>query len=442
MGNQKWAILLVIIFALAIRIGWVAHLPTDNKSLWALPDQVEYYEIAQNVLRGKGFHFWDKRFFSEIIPNSTIGDVHAFRMPGYPLIVAACGGKIAIVRVVQAILDASTVLAAYLLARRWMSERPALLAAILVAVNPFLIYFSGLMLSETVFVAMLAWGMVLLTRETSPSPGTPGEGWGEGSVLFDSQTGGQKNPHPARDTGVLPRVRGRGGLIHASLGVVLLALSIHIRPSAMLLPILLPLVIRRDWKLPIIGALAVVLVLLPWAIRNKRLLGEWVWTTTNSGFTLYDGFNPKATGASDQSFIKDMPQLKEMNEVDRSRYLSARAQSYIATNLPRVASLTFNKIARTWSPIPLSEQFGSRKLYRLVGGAYSVVLFGLVVVALFRCNLPKNVLLFLLMPAVYFTVIHAMSVGSLRYRLPAEVPLAVLAASVIGIADRRLSTVD
>ena len=30
------------------------------------------------------------------------------------------------------------------------------------AVNPFLIYFSGLILSETLFTAMMVWGMVLL----------------------------------------------------------------------------------------------------------------------------------------------------------------------------------------------------------------------------------------------------------------------------------------
>jgi hypothetical protein len=34
----------------------------------------------------------------------------------------------------------------------------------------------------------------------------------------------------------------------------------------------------------------------------------------------------------------------------------------------------------------------------------------------------------LLIPAIYFTLVHAMSIGSLRYRVPVEPELAVLAA--------------
>ena len=67
----------------------------------------------------------------------------------------------AVVRLAQALLDTSTVLAIYLLARRFREERGALVAAAIVAVNPFLIYFSGLVLSETLFTAMLAWGLYL-----------------------------------------------------------------------------------------------------------------------------------------------------------------------------------------------------------------------------------------------------------------------------------------
>jgi 4-amino-4-deoxy-L-arabinose transferase-like glycosyltransferase len=422
----------VLLIALLVRLGWVLMLPSDKGTLWSLPDQVEYYKIAQNLLIGKGFHFWDDRFD---------GDVHAFRMPGYPLFVAACGAKITTVRVAQAFIDTSTVLAMYLLARRWLSERNALIAAILVAVNPFLIYFSGLMLSETVFVAMLAWGMYLIV------PGTRGNGL-TGSRSSRHVERSETSPSPQSTPGSeIPRVaRNDVSLSSTSsvvvLGLLLLALSVYIRPSAMLLPVVLPLILRRSWIYPLVGAALVVAVLLPWGIRNKRLLGSWVWTTTNSGVTLYDGFNPDATGASDQRFLKTMPQLKEMSELERSQYLSARAQNYIATSLPRVVSLTFTKIARTWSPVPLSDQFGSRKLYRIVGGGYAIILFGLVVWSVISSSLPRSYKLYLLTPALYFTLVHALSVGSLRYRIPAEAPMAVLGSAVIGMkrntADCRL----
>ena len=91
-----------------MRIAWAAAQPADDRSLDALPDQVEYLSLARNLLSGRGLHFYDARF----------QDVsYAFRTPGYPLWVAAFGAKVRVVRVAQAVLDTSTVLAVYLLAR-------------------------------------------------------------------------------------------------------------------------------------------------------------------------------------------------------------------------------------------------------------------------------------------------------------------------------------
>ena len=125
-------------------------------------------------------------------------------------------------------------------------------------------------------------------------------------------------------------------------GAITLALSVLVRPSAVFLPVGLgisSMVVNRNrggpyqsrW-LPPVGAVMLILtalVLVPWAYRNSRVLGKWIWTTTNTGITAYDGFNPHATGASDQSFVKTMPQLRSMPEVERSRYLWDCAMQYI-----------------------------------------------------------------------------------------------------------------
>jgi hypothetical protein len=187
-------------------------------------------------------------------------------------------------------------------------------------------------------------------------------------------------------------------------------------------------------------------VLAPWAYRNWRVLGHWIWTSTNTGFTAYDGFNPDATGASDQRFWRDMPQLSEMSEVQRSQYLTERARAYVRQHPRRAIELAGKKAGRMWSPMPLSDEFG-RPLYVAAALAFSLPIDLLVMLGLWRrCGEPADVpatattdtiarinpgapaKMFLLMPAVYLTVIHALSVGSLRYRIPAEVPMAVLAA--------------
>src|SRR5204862_3367923 len=126
-------------------------------------------------------------------------DVYAYRAPGYPLLIATCGGNVRAIRLAQAALDTSTALAAYLLARRWLAPRASFIAALLVALNPFLIYFSGLILSETLFIALLAWGMLLITLPIA--------------------AGQRTRPLPI-------------------FGMLLLALSILVRPSVLLLPLI------------------------------------------------------------------------------------------------------------------------------------------------------------------------------------------------------------
>jgi hypothetical protein len=78
--------------------------------------------------------------------------------------------------------------------------------------------------------------------------------------------------------------------------------------------------------------------------------------------------------------------------------------------------------------VPLSEEYRQPK-YQLVGLLYSLPLDILVIVGLARWSLPRAAKVFLMAPALYFTVVHALSVGSLRYRIPVEAPMAVIAAS-------------
>jgi 4-amino-4-deoxy-L-arabinose transferase-like glycosyltransferase len=323
--------------------------------------------------------------------------------------VAACGAHLPLIRIAQAVIDTSSILAVYLLARRWLDRWPARLAAAFIALNPFLIYFSGLILSETLFSAMLIWGMTLL--------------------------------------GYRPDARRWIG------GLVLLVLSIHVRPSASGLPFLLILAgiamnrqIGRpyNWRrLMVMGTLAIAMTLaalLPWALRNKQVVHAWIWTTTNGGITLYDGLHANASGASDQTFVRSMPELKLMDEVGRSNYFSELAFGFARQNPAEAIRLGLIKIARTWSPIPLSVEYGTDRRLVAVAAIYMVPLFSLVLIGLLFGGASKSAKVFLLVPAVYFTVIHAMSVGSLRYRIPADLPMAVIAGFALQVLLDRVGS--
>ena len=283
----------ILLLALLLRVGWGLTRSGSEAALDALPDQREYLSLAENLLREGDLHFHDPRLDVEL---------YAYRTPGYPLFLAACGANPRLALLAQAILDTSTVFAVYLLAvllaGRASGTGWPLLGALAVALNPFLIYFSGLLLSETLFTTLLAWGMVLLVA---------------GSVSY---SGGH------RQLGCWIA----GGSV--------LAIAILVRPAAIFLPIglaTLSSLLNRSGgtayhrrKLLMVSTLqlmAMALVLLPWAYRNRLILHEWIFTTTNGGITLYDGFNRDATGGSDQSFVRNMPQLALLGEVERSRHL-------------------------------------------------------------------------------------------------------------------------
>lgn len=375
----------LLLMGLAVRLGWSLSRASDMQSLSILPDQVEYLQAGSNVLSGQGMWFLDPRFGQQI---------WAGRMPGYPLIVAACNADVQVIRIVQAVLDLSTAVAVFLIARRWLDWRRALLACGCVIFNPLLVYFSGLVLSETVYVAMLTWSVYFVLKQRT-----------------------------------------------VILGLLLCALAIHVRPSGIIMPLALSALAPWIWGyarparnallLLIVTAGITCLVLAPWAIRNHAVFGRTIWLTTNGGITLYDGVRPGATGASDQAFVETTPQLQSMTELQRDDYFNHLSSDAIHADPLRIIKLALIKTARTWSPIPLSDQFGSNLLYVLVGLCYEAPLLLLAAWGLCRSELPWQVRLLLVGPAILITLMHAITIGSLRYRLPAEPLLAVIAVSVV-----------
>lgn len=385
------ALLLVLLIGLALRVGLAFYLPSDEAFLERLPDQLEYLGLAESLLERGELAIVDERY-------AAPQPLRAQRMPGYPLFVALCGAEVTAVRLAQALIDTLTALAAFLVGKSLLGPRYGLLAGAGVVINPYFVYFSQLILTETAFSALLAWGTVglLMARR---------RGW------------------------------------HWWWGIGLIVLSVHLRPTGALLAVAMAFMAAllpgrhpsrptSHWPLApgLTTCLLVAIALLPWAIRNQAVLGQWVWTTTNGGITLYDGLNvDNTTGGSDQGFVARMPQLGLMSEVERDAYLSRLAMEEVQDNPWRAIVLGGRKALRTWSPVPLSEL--DRPAYVAVGLLYSLPLFALAILGVFLGRIPLPAKLLLLTPAVVLTLAHAVTVGSLRYRLPAEPMLCVLAAA-------------
>ncbi|MBI5758429.1 MAG: hypothetical protein HZA46_07920, partial [Planctomycetales bacterium] len=184
---------------------------------------------------------------------------------------------------------------------------------------------------------------------------------------------------------------------------------------------------RAGWMQSCLLLAGLIVTLSPWVIRNYLATGHPVVTTLWVGPSLYDGLNPQATGDSDMTFIEQDGVYDRMSEYDADQHYRRAARVFVTENPGRAIQLAFAKLTRFWSPVPNAAQFGNAWV-RIGVLACFVPLVVLAIVGWWHTWRDVSRWLLPLAPIVYFSLVHAVFVGSLRYRLPAEYPLAVLAA--------------
>lgn len=277
-------------------------------------------------------------------------------------------------------------------------RRVGIAAGLLVACDPFLVFFSSLILTETPFTAALI-GLWIALWKTVRAPSA--RGWIVVGIL----------------AAVCVYLR------ESSLGLVV--------AGPILVAVSKPVVIRSLWG-PVVVLGIVVLTLIPWAARNRAVTGHWCWLTHRGGITLYDGVGPQATGASDLGDIKQCEAVRGLDEVAWDRHFWRQAIESIRSDPGRIVRLAGLKLARMWNPIPNVETYRSSSVW-LISAGWTIPMFvlaavGVVVVTLRRESGGVLAALLLLLPAIYFSVLHSVFVGSVRYRIPALPMLSILAA--------------
>jgi hypothetical protein len=178
--------------------------------------------------------------------------------------------------------------------------------------------------------------------------------------------------------------------------------------------------------------------LAPWTIRNAVVTGNFVPTTLWVGPSLYDGLHPGATGASDMQFIERDGLYRRMSEYDVDQHYRRAAWEFVRAHPGRAIQLALIKLERYWNPIPNADQF---RQWPIRAGVALFFIPGLALAIYGGWTVRRNFWGRFLCgaPILYFAAVHAVFVGSLRYRLPTEYPLLVLTA--VGIrALQRLVT--
>jgi 4-amino-4-deoxy-L-arabinose transferase-like glycosyltransferase len=400
-----WIVLGALVLRLAAAV-WLQHvLDVQQRHFLITGDAEGYWELGREIAQGEPYQLYD--------PPRRVE-----RMPGYPAFVAASirlseawgispERQYFVARLLLAVVGTLNCWLVARLGRELFDEPTGNLAAAIAAIAPPLIGFSVILLSETLF----ATGLLLCL-------------WSMARLTLSAAAGGG-----------LPRL-----LAWAALTGLSIALAVYVRPSWLLAApgcaVLFALWMAKKHSVVrgLVPAAAVVLVaygaLVPWAERNHRVTGHWVFTTLWVGPSLYDGFNPHATGDSDLKFVDDDRLSERMSEYDVDQHYRTEAWRFVREHPGRAAWLTLEKIKRYWMMWPNAKQFAG-VLPKIAIAAYFIPLL-LAAVGGWLAG-PRNVWAWTLTlgPILYFAAIHSLFLGSLRYRLPAEYPLCI--ASAVGL---------
>lgn len=403
-ATARWMVPAILLLAIALRLGVILAFPITPRT-----DSFWYLERGREIAAGLGYQ--------------EGGFPTAFWPVGYPALIALAtwmfGPTLLGPILFNLIAQGVTILLILWLARRLgAGEGAARVAALLYALYPAHIAYSGDTAAETTATAVMLAGIALV-------------------------------------------VKGRRRIGWALVGGLVLGLAMLMRPQMMLFPPFLvgALWLARgvDWRrgfvlLALIVA-GMVVTVAPWTMRNQAVLGAPVLVSTNGGIALQAGANDLADGGYFQ--IEKSPLWAQVGipfadrverQVEIDRRLKAMATGWIGDHPVRWGLLGFRKMALLW--LKDSDGFWSldashpdrATLWKVLQGLNQLFYMAVLALALigtaraaraaWRGRKGAEMLVAAIVP-VFCTILAFGFTGQTRYHYPAMPFVMILAAWVI-----------
>ncbi len=344
--------------------------------MWAYPDQ--YFPDAMAY----------KTIGKEIFSGETI--TNNIYMPLYPILsYLTGGGKIQILT--DIFISVISVWLIFLLSMHLFQNRlAALLSASVAALYPHFLFYSVSGLTEIFYTSLLLFSFVLFYKKQ---------------------------------------------MIWA---IIISILALLVRPTLDLLnPIIVILFVisvhGMDWKK--IGKylgiyfFAYVVIMSPWWIHQYQKYDTFVRLNLGEGVVLYAGNNPlNRSGGGINGVDVDESRFREMNPVVRNSAQKEAAFEYIVNNPGRFIELSGLKFMRFWRLWPYTPDY--QQWYVIVASllSYGIVLFLAVGFTLRNAKVYFRKLTPIFALFGYLTMVHMVTIGSIRYRFPLE-PFLIIFAS-------------
>ncbi len=420
LSSDHWILLSILLCCVGLRFG-VVVLRFDELN----NDPDSYLGIARNLSLGNGY--------------STPGTdtPTTFRPPLYPVLITAISSEeLAWGRGLLNLLAAagSLVLIWKSAEHLGLSRSGRILAALIYGLDPLLLRYSSLSMTETIASFMSA---LLLWRLTVPAGAT------------DVRLAHSSIWRDAFMTGIIfglcvltrPTYWVFAALYSAYLGWQFLRFR-SVEASTFL---------RRSFAV-VVG---VALVVSPWLVRNLIVLDAPILMTTHGGYTIllgnneafyeevvnqpfgtvWDGSNGPGQAVWANNINLKMDQIGLKAEVDRDRWMSSLAKETIRNHPELFLKACLLRFARFWNVVPsgpAAEHVHGSVLYA-VGIYYTVIWFLLVTgsVSLFReeTNSRQRWVPIVIL-VISFTTLHLVYWSNVRMRAPIVPALALIAGAV------------
>lgn len=380
MGSRAMRIVWLLTgLAFLLRASWAVRLEYELRGRgkeFLCTDSCVYDALADGLLRSGAYGLGP--------------DDRAGWPPTFPCLLACIyaltGSSVLASRLVHSALGALLVpLGAVAAGRLGGGPRARVCAAMFLSLWPHGVAFSGLLMTETLASLLLVALLATLTHRQAPASGRSA----------------------------------RAGLLAGAL--------ILTRPSFVCLPIVLALLWRqaeRPGARPLALFLAIAWAFpLAWSVRNAAVLGAWPVLTSKLGHDLYEGIGSPADGGAVGRDV-DWRSLGTWSTEAQRNSVFVRAALTDAARAPgRVLRLVPVKWKRLWAVRPNAPEV--RTPAGILASAIPVFLW----IPLALRALPGNPgAPYYLAPALYLAAVHAIFIASIRFRVPCEAPLAILAA--------------
>jgi 4-amino-4-deoxy-L-arabinose transferase-like glycosyltransferase len=365
-------------------------------------DEQRYVSIANNLVHHGTFSVAQQG-------NVTLqAGVHAtaYEAPGWPLLVALMrllGGSILDFRLANVALAALSVAIGWWIARALGGNAVAALAAPMLALYPIAIYVEGTLYPETLGCALLLAGLAAtIQARTSAKP-----------FWWATAAG-------------------------ASFGYLILTIPNAWIPLAAALA-WLALGRRRLWRVASCVFIVALLVVSVWVVRNEATMHQFIPVTDASGINLLQANSEHASvragvATNTSGYVAEAARQGKTSEVALESFYRTQALDWIRSHPARALQLYVERVADYFAPYDSvatkSQQSKSENALAIVFYLPLLILL-LIRLLRWRSDQPESIERLLIWIYLLNAPVAALFVTRVRYRVPFDELLIIIAASTL-----------